>query len=108
MRGVEYPSIAGAARAAGVTPRNAQKHLDTYGHLDFLGTEKARRMNRTTKPVTIGGVTFASRAEAAEQLGISKATLWRAMFRPKDYPRAAQTVMIAAMSFGRRSERENY
>jgi len=65
IRGVEYPSMAAAARALGVN-RVAVWQAAERGWLDGVGTG----MKRT--PVTIDGITYPSLSDAGKALGITR------------------------------------
>lgn len=96
VRGKHYPSIKSAAAAHGRSERQAQRHLDKYGHLDFLGQAPPRwtRPDRH-KACAIAGMRFESMTAAARALGLDRKTLRNA----RTCPAARQTVMAAAMQY---------
>lgn len=79
IRGVKYESQTAAARKLGVTP-NAIRNAIKIGTLDNVGLGKGvkgKTFFKRNKPITLGGVTYNSRREAADKLGISTAQLYR-------------------------------
>lgn len=66
IRGVEYPSRTAAANALGITP-SAITLACSRGKIETVGLYKNRA--RST-PVTIGGVTYEDRRDAAVAIGV--------------------------------------
>ena len=95
MRGVVYPSIKAAAKAAGRSERNANLHLRTFGHLDYLGMQWPIKRVTHRKPVEIFGLTFPSQAEASRVLGVDRKTIRSAAHNES----ARARILRAAMQF---------
>ncbi len=75
VRGDLYPSIKAAAAAHGYSERQAQRHLDKFGHLDFLGVRLPRRRPDRHRSITIAGKVFESVTAAADTLGVDRKTI---------------------------------
>lgn len=71
IRGVEYPSIAEAARQLGVAYSTVSNALDN-GTLDTVGLG---RNHDRKKPITVNGVLYESIAEAAKQCNLNPYSL---------------------------------
>lgn len=81
IRGTVYPSQKAAADALGVKPATISAAAQA-GTLDFVGLGPARgerKASASRRPVTIGGATYASRAEAAKALGIAPGAIGAAL-----------------------------
>lgn len=84
IRGIEYPSIAAAARAYGITPKQADRRIrergwtvedactipTDYSVIKTWHTRKGRQ-------VTIDGVVYPTVAAAAKAHGVNSATAWK-------------------------------
>jgi hypothetical protein len=93
VRGRNYESAQNAARYTGVHPATVTRHLNRYGHLEYLGRKAPRERLDRCKPVTLFGIKFKSISAAAEALGVDRKTI-----RNMEHSEAArETVMIAAM-----------
>lgn len=76
VRGQHYPSIKAAAAAHGRTQRQALRHLDRYGHLDYLGLPVGwTRPDARKRVKLVGGLEFESLTAAAEALGVDRKTI---------------------------------
>lgn len=77
IRGRRYASQVTAAKALGITQSAISKMLTKKGDLSKagLGPTGAPGNQNAARPVKIGPMTFASRAEAARVLGISRSRL---------------------------------
>ena len=100
VRGRTFPSIKDAARYCGRSARQAQRHLDRYGHLDLLGKPVAYFRPDKRKPFVIGSLRFASQTEAARAFGLDPKTLRNAEKNPSSY----QTVLAAAMRYQKEND----
>ena len=70
--GQRFPSQAAACRAFGISKTTLQYHLNTHGDLSRFGMGKSRpNCQNAAKALTIGSLTWPSRAAAAGDLGIS-------------------------------------
>lgn len=81
IRGAVYPSQKAAADALGVKSATISAAAQA-GTLDFVGLGPAsgeRKASTSRRPVTIGGATYASRAEAAKALGIAPGAIGAAL-----------------------------
>ena len=72
-----WPSMNAAARALGVHRAAIWYHLETYGHLDFVG-RKSDNTGRAAKSIWIRGRHYPSHTAAAEALGVSRAMISKA------------------------------
>lgn len=95
IRGRIYPSIKAAAAALGYSERQAQRHLDRFGHLDGLGTPQTWRRPDRWRGVRIGGTTYDSVTAAAAALGLDRKTIRNA---EAGHRAAQETVLRAAMA----------
>lgn len=77
IRGVEYPSLAAAAKAFGISVA-AICIARRRGRLETVGLDPKKT---AATPVTIRGVTYPSQYAAAKALGLSTTTIWNALER---------------------------
>jgi len=101
IRGVEYQSVRDAAKAIGVSPSAICKALKVTGTADNVGMGKlgAGLGNKNgAKPLTLAGVTFTSRTDAAKKLGVSRSqvTKW---ISPNASSAQRQMLLAAAMRY---------
>ena len=76
VRGKPFDSIQDACTHFGRGRRNAQRHLQQYGHLDYFGMKFSRKaLKGVSHEFKIGPLTFPSKAVAAEALGVSRRTI---------------------------------
>ena len=78
IRGRVYSSHKEAAEAMGVTPSAISQRLRVNGSADTVGLGLGRGVPGNTnaaKELTILGVTFQSRSQAAKDLGVSRSQL---------------------------------
>lgn len=78
IRGRVYSSHKEAAEAMGVTPSAISQRLRVNGSADTVGLGLGRGVPGNTnaaKELTILGVTFRSRSQAAKDLGVSRSQL---------------------------------
>ncbi len=73
-RGQTYIGQKAVADAAGVTETTVSHHLNTHGHLDFLGTGSVRQGQRNKRPITVGPREYASISEFARAAGLPWST----------------------------------
>jgi len=101
IRGVEYTSGREAAKAIGVSPSAISKALIVTGTADHvgLGIKGARPGNKNgVKPLTIAGVTFISRVEAAKELGVTRSQITK-WISPNASSAQRQMLLAAAMRY---------
>jgi transposase-like protein len=84
VRGIEYPSIAAAARAHGVSPKQADKRIRERGWTEedacTIPTDGSVVTPWHTRPgrsVTIDGVEYLTVAAAAKAHGVAPQTAWK-------------------------------
>ncbi len=78
IRGTVYSSHKEAAEAMGVTPSAISQRLRVNGSADTVGLGLGRGVpgnKNAAKELTILGVTFLSRSQAAKDLGVSRSQL---------------------------------
>jgi hypothetical protein len=92
VRGARFPSIRAAAKAHGVTPECAHRHLARHGHLDLLGLPRERQRPDLRKPVTVFGYEFESVSAAAKALDVDRKTL-----RNMQHNRSARETVLRAL-----------
>ena len=95
VRGRVFPSIKEAAAFCGRSAKQAHRHLNRYGHLDYLGMPPPFTRPDKHKPVAIGGLKFHSQIAAARALRLAPKTLRNAMKNPSSY----QTALAAPMRY---------
>ena len=109
IRGVIYPSMAAAAKAVGVTPASITKMLDRKGNLDTVGLGKKNPgplgKANAAKPITLWGVTFASRADAARKLEICRVKLTRHISKNASH-KNKEALMMFVMNYLNKRDRE--
>lgn len=96
-RGKRFESIALAAEAIGVKPSAIRYHLDTHGNLDRAGIKRNFGNKASSRPVTIGPITWPSKNAAAREMGISKFTLYR-LLSPEASPQQSQRLMAMVLA----------
>lgn len=101
IRGVEYQSVRDAAKAIGVSPSAICKALKVTGTADNVGMGNlgAGLGNKNgSKPLTLAGLTFTSRTDAAKKLGVSRSqvTKW---ISPNASSAQRQMLLAAAMGY---------
>lgn len=109
IRGILYPSITAAAKAVGVTPASITQMLDRKGTLDTVGLGKKNPgpvgKANAAKPITLWGVTFASRADAARKLEICRVKLTRHI--SKNAPKKdKEALMMFVMNYLNKRDKE--
>ena len=101
IRGVEYTSGREAAKAIGVSPSAISKALIVTGTADHvgLGIKGAGPGNKNgVKPLTIAGVIFISRVEAAKELGVTRSQITK-WISPNASSAQRQMLLAAAMRY---------
>lgn len=73
--GVEYPSLAAAARELGITRERMRQRINAGMTCDEDLWPPEQRSEWLKKPFTWNGVQYPSRNAAAHSLGISRATI---------------------------------
>jgi len=97
VRGQHFPSIKDAARAMGVTPECAHRHLTRYGHLDLLGLPRGGWQSHQRRKVAIFGRTFESVSAAAAALRVDRKTI-----RNMQHSTAARETVLRALMLAER------
>lgn len=106
--GQNFPSQAAACRAFGISRTTLQYHLNTHGDLSRFGMGKSRpNCQNAAKALTIGSLTWPSRAAAARDLGISYYQLihW---ISPKASPIMREKLAAAMMRHIAARDAEDY
>lgn len=82
VRGKRFASIKAAARKFRLSERQAQRHLDKHGHLDFFGLpRKWGARPDLHRAVEIGPLKFESVTAAAQALGVDRKTILNSQHR---------------------------
>ena len=101
IRGVLYPSQKAAAKALGVCQSSISQRLRVKGCADTVGLGLAGgpvgNKNRAKK-LALFGVTFQSRTEAAQKLGITRSQLTK-WISPKASKAQKQMLVAAVMQY---------
>lgn len=98
VRGVVYPSHKAAAKALGIGPSAISQRLRKTGSADTCGLSGAGGVignKNAAKSISIAGVHFASRDDAARSLGISRYQLKR--WTSPNATEAMRQMLIAAI-----------
>jgi predicted transcriptional regulator len=101
IRGVDYLSAREAAKAIGVSPSAISKALKETGTADNVGQGMlgAKPGNKNgCKPLTIAGLTFTSRTEAAKELGVTRSQITK-WISPDASSAQRQMLLAAAMQY---------
>lgn len=101
IRGVIYPSHKDAAKALGVTPAAISQRLRMTGSADTIGLGLAGGVSgnkNAAKPLTIFGMTFESRSQAAKNLGVARGSLSR-WISPKASDAEKQILLAVLMKY---------
>lgn len=101
IRGVDYQSGREAAKAIGVSPSAISKALKETGTADNVGQGMlgAKPGNKNgCKSLTIAGLTFTSRTEAAKELGVTRSQITK-WISPNASSAQRQMLLAAAMRY---------
>ena len=101
IRGVEYQSARDAAKTIGVSPSAICKALKVTGTADNVGMGNlgAGFGNKNgAKPLTLAGVTFVSRTDAAKKLGVSRSQITK-WISPNASSAQRQMLLAAVMRY---------
>jgi hypothetical protein len=109
IRGVVYPSITAAARAVGVTPATITQTLNRKGNLETVGLGKKNPgpagQTNAAKPITLWGIKFASRTDAAKKLGICRVKFTRSISKAASKTEK-ETLMMFVMNYLNKCDKE--
>ena len=109
IRGVVYPSITAAAKAVGVTPASITQMLDRKGTLETVGLGKKNPgpvgKTNAAKPITLWGIKFASRTDAAKKLGICRVKFTRSISKAASKTEK-ETLMMFVMNYLNKCDKE--
>ena len=83
VKGIKYPSISAAAKALGISRQGAQKAIREGRDLTSIvpGKKLQKGEKIAAIPITIRGVEYPSQLMAAEILGVSPPTIYKAKKR---------------------------
>lgn len=101
IRGVDYLSAREAAKAIGVSPSAISKALKETGTADNVGQGMlgAKPGNKNgCKSLTIAGLTFTSRTEAAKELGVTRSQITK-WISPNASSAQRQMLLAAVMRY---------
>lgn len=109
VRGVIYANVNEAAKALGVRPVTIYSAL-SRGRVDNVGLGPGKRPRENRKggnpiPITIGGITYPTRAAASRALGLSAGYVTDTVNRKND--RAKQNLLARAMAITAKAENES-
>ena len=101
IRGVVFRSQKEAAQWAGVTPSAISTRLSHTGTLERVGLNLAGGQignQANAKPLTLGKTTFPSRTIAAQEIGMSRDKLTRAL-SPRATTAMKERLLLAIMRY---------